>query len=255
MPQVPIEHTLARLVRTLSSWADLSVEDVAAVLALPCTFRSLAAQQYIVWEGDRPQHSCVLLSGFAYRHTVTQGGARQILSIDIAGDFVDVHNALLGRADHNVQMITDGLVALIPTAAILQIVTDRPTVSLALWRTTLVEAAVFRQWIANVGRRDARTRIAHLLCEFATRTKLAGLSDEGSFVLPMTQDQLADAVSLTSIHVNRTLARLAAEGLVSPGRRAIKILDWQGLVKVGDFDPSYLMPSAPKPNPRESDDI
>jgi CRP-like cAMP-binding protein len=151
-------------------------------------------------------------------------------------------------------MITDGTVALIPIEAVMKIVSDRPTIAIAIWRTTLIEAAVFRQWIANVGRRNARTRIAHLLCEFATRSKIAGLGDDRSYVLPMSQDQLADAVSLTPIHVNRTLRQLANEGLVELGRRSIKILNWDGLVAAGDFDPAYLIPSPVELMPKRPHD-
>ena len=117
-----------------------------------------------------------------------------------------------------------------------------------MWFDTLVDSAIFSEWVANVGRRDARTRVAHLLCEFALRLKVAGLGDEVGYQLPMTQEQLGDTTGLTSVHVNRTLKQLESEGLierVSP--RAISIGDWERLADVGDFDSHYLHlhPSAP----------
>ena len=93
----------------------------------------------------------------------------------------------------------------------------------------------------NVGRRDAQTRIAHLLCEFSLRLKVAGLGQQHNYELPMTQEQLADATGLTSVHVNRIIKALEREGLIrrsSP--RSIKINDWRALATVGDFQSAYL---------------
>ena len=118
---------------------------------------------------------------------------------------------------------------------------ERPAVGKAMWIDTLVDASIFREWIANVGRRDARTRIAHVLCEFALRLKLSGLGEQTGYQLPMTQEQLGDVTGLTSVHVNRTLKSLEAEGLIerlSP--RAITIGDWKKLADAGDFDSNYL---------------
>lgn len=95
--------------------------------------------------------------------------------------------------------------------------------------------------MTNVGRRDARTRVAHLLCEFSLRLKVAGLGDESDYELPMTQEQLADATGMTSVHVNRTLKGLEAAGLIDRSNpRSIQIGDWRKLADVGDFDSNYL---------------
>jgi CRP-like cAMP-binding protein len=117
----------------------------------------------------------------------------------------------------------------------------RPAVAHAMWIDTLVDASIFREWIANIGRRDARTRVAHLLCEFAVRLRVAGLGGDAYYELPMTQEQLADATGLTSVHVNRTLKGLEREGLIERANpRAIWIGDWRRLAEAGDFDTNYL---------------
>lgn len=236
----PSTHILAPLLRKLQLWAELSAIDQAALMALPFLQRDIAAGHYIVREGDEPQRSCLLLSGLAYRQKVTGTGARQILSIHMEGDLVDLQNSLLGRADHNVQMLVSGEIALIPVESIRKIAFDHPAVGMALWYETLVDGSIFREWITNVGRRDARTRIAHLLCEFAMRLEVAGLGAAAGYVLPMTQEQLADATGLTPVHVNRMLSALTKDGLISRSHRNIVIGDWQKLIKVGDFDPNYL---------------
>ena len=233
-------HPLALMVRKLELWNPLADDDRKALLALPFTERVLSAGQYIVWEGDKPQHSCVLNSGFAYRHKAAGSGGRQILSIHVKGDIVDLQNSLLGVADHNVQMLSDGRIALLPVEAMREIAFTRPSVGMSMWYETLVEGSIFREWVLNIGRRNARTRIANLLCEFALRLEVAELGKLTSYTLPITQDQLADAVALTSVHVNRTLMKLQADGLIKRTKREITIDDWTELAKAGDFESRYL---------------
>jgi CRP-like cAMP-binding protein len=234
------QPVLAPMVRSLCLREDLSAEDRAAVLALPFSLRQLDAGQYLVWDGDRPQNTCLLLSGFAVRHKHAGNGGRQILSFHMKGDLVDLQNSLLGMADHNVQMLTAGEVALIAVDNIRELAFNHPNVGMAMWYETLVEGSIFREWELNIGRRDARTRIAHLLCEFALRLEVAELGRQTAYELPITQEQLADAVALTSVHVNRTLMKLEQDGLIKRTRRAIAIVDWAALVKVADFHPRYL---------------
>ena len=234
------EHPLSAMVRKLSLWGPLTDVERAQILALPYQLRRLDAGQYLVWDGDRPQNTCVLLSGYAYRHKSSGNGGRQIMSIHMKGDVVDLQNSLLGVADHNVQMLAQGEVALIPVSAVREVALNNPVIGMAMWYETLVEASIFREWVLNIGRRDARTRIAHLLCEFALRLEVAELGHPESYELPITQEQLADAVALTSVHVNRTLMKLEADGLITRTRRMISITDWKELVKVADFEPRYL---------------
>jgi CRP-like cAMP-binding protein len=224
----------------LRLWTELNDQDCDAVLALPHAVRSLRAHDFIAREDDQPTHSCLLLSGYAYRHKVAGNGGRQIFSIHMKGDVVDLHNSILRRADHNVQALTAVEAAFIPVAAIRDIVARHPNVGQAMWYETLVDAAIFREWTLNVGRRDARTRTAHLLCEFGLRLEVAGLGKAGDYELPMTQDQLADALALTNVHVSRTLKALAAEGLIERRQRSVRIIDFKRLASVGDFDSRYL---------------
>jgi CRP-like cAMP-binding protein len=228
------------MVRKLSLWTELGEADHEKILNLPYQRRRLEAGQYLVWDGDQPQHTCLLLSGFAYRHKSAGNGGRQIMSIHMKGDLIDLQNSLLGVADHNVQMLTAGDVALMPIQAVRDLAFSRPSIGMAMWYETLVEGSIFREWVLNIGRRDARTRIAHLLCEFALRLEVAELGLATSYELPITQEQLADAVALTSVHVNRTLKKLETDGLITRTKRMITIVDWKDLVKVADFQPRYL---------------
>jgi CRP-like cAMP-binding protein len=232
---------LEPLVHKLGHWKQLDQEDREAILALPHTVKRLEPSGYIVREGDLASHCCIMLSGFSIRHKIVGSGQRQIVAIQMIGDVVDLQNSLLRKADHSVQMLTAGHVAMIPRDEIKRLAFKRPTVGEAMWIDTLVDASIFREWIANVGRRSAQTRIAHLLCEFALRLKLAGLGQQESYDLPMTQEQLADTTGLTPIHVNRSLKALEADRLiVRPTPRSIRIDDWQKLAQAGDFISDYL---------------
>jgi CRP-like cAMP-binding protein len=211
------------------------------VLALPFEVKRLERGSFLVREGDIAKKCCVMLSGFSVRSKTVRTGARQILAIQMKGEMVDLQNSLLVEADHSVEMLTSATVAEIPRNEIVRIAAERPTVARAMWFDTLVDGSIFREWITNIGRRDARTRLAHLLCEFALRLQIAGLGKPGRYELPMTQEQLADATGLTPVHVNRTIRGLEADGLIERDNpRFICIVDWQTLADVGDFESRYL---------------
>jgi CRP-like cAMP-binding protein len=237
---MPVSSELDPMVRKLHHWRALPQEDQDALLALPYRTITLRPHEHLVREGDRPPNSCLILSGFAIRHKVAGNGGRQIFSIHMRGDLADLQNSLLGVADHNLQALTALQVALIPAEAVQRIAFERPEVGRAMWYETLVDGSIFREWTLNVGRRDGLTRTAHLLCEYALRLEKAGLGQQMDYELPMTQEQLGDALALTPVHVNRMLMSLADKGLIERRQRAIKITDWHALVKVGDFDPTYL---------------
>ena len=233
-------NPLQLLVRKLELQSALDEEDRQAILSLPYTLRTLEPQSYTIREGDAPTHCAVLVSGFAYRQKLTGEGARQILALHIPGDALDFQNIFLDEADHSVQTLTRAEMAMVPRAEFQKLTRSRPAVAHAILGTILVEASIFREWVLNVGRRDSRTRLAHVLCEFAVRLEAQGLADEYGYELPMTQEQLADAVGLTPVHVNRTLKALEAEGLISRNRRNVSFPDWQRMRDVGDFNQRYL---------------
>ena len=235
------DSTLAPLVEKLAYRSDLDRPDRAAIMALPFSVKTMERSHFIVRERELATHSCLMLSGYSIRSKLVATGARQIVAIHMKGEVVDLQNSMLRVADHSVQMLTPGKVALIPREAIVQLTLERPKIGHAMWIDTLVDASIFREWIANLGRREARIRIAHLLCEFSLRLKSAGLGDETGYELPMTQEQLADATGLTPVHVNRTLKTLERDGLIARATaRSLQIADWRKLAQAADFDSNYL---------------
>ena len=230
----------AAMTRKLRRLAKLEEQDLAALRTLPLQQQRVAAGQHLLREGDDSTTCYVLLSGYACRHKVTRAGARQIVSFHMAGDIVDLQHLLLSKADHSIQAITPLTFAATPAAELKKIAQARPVIAEALWRDTLIDGSVFREWVLNVGRRDAKQRIAHMICEFALRREAAGLGSPTSFELPMTQEHIADATGLTSVHVNRMLALLAAEGPISRDKRQVEIADWDKMRRAADFDAAYL---------------
>jgi CRP-like cAMP-binding protein len=234
------DHPLNNLVKQLELYAKLSEDDRRTILDLPHRLRRLDAGSYLIREGDQPHQACVLVTGYAVRQKVTGHGSRQILAVCIPGDAVDLQNMFLDVSDHSVQTLTQAKIADVPREALQDLVLSHPAIGTAIIQLALVEASILREWVVNVGRRDARQRIAHILCEFAVRLEAHGLISGQGFELPMTQEQLADATGLTSVHVNRVLKGLEADGLIDRRRRYIHFSDWRALQDAGDFSRRYL---------------
>jgi CRP-like cAMP-binding protein len=236
----PLELVLAKLTRL----STMDREDRAAIASLPYRLQHAAPGHLLVREGDVPRECCVLVEGYACRHKGTSHGARQIVSFHLPGDILDVQHLQLPKADHNVETITAAQIAWISTGDLRALLAQHPRINDALWRDALVDASIFREWVLNIGRRDAKSRIAHMLCEFAARRQAAGLGSPERFEIPMTQEQIADATGLTSVHVNRSLQALGAAGVIERTGREIRIANWRRMCDVADFDPAYLHQAA-----------
>lgn len=233
-------HFLAPLIRRWSRYTKLSNEDRSAIQALPFTRKIFGKDAYLVREGQKASECMLLLRGFAFRQKLLRNGGRQIISFHIPGEFIDLQNALLGTADHNVQSLNRCEAAVIAQQDLRDLADRHPTLRNAMWMDTLIDSSVFREWVVNVGRRDSRARIAHLLCELALRLKASGKGDEATFEFPITQEQLADATGLTPVHTNRTLQSLRRDALIQLTSRSLTVMDWDRLRDVGDFDELYL---------------
>ena len=238
---MPPYQTLADLfLRKLDSVYVLDDDDRAAVNKLPLQITDIRADQDIVREGDRPSRSCFLLDGLACWSKMTGDGKRQILSFQIPGDLPDMQSLHLATLDSTLTTLTQTRVAFVQHEPLREICIRRPNVASAFWRMTLIDAAIFREWVANVGSRHAYSRVSHLLCELVVRHQAVGLTDNYSFDLPVTQTELADATGLSTVHVNRTLKTLRENELISWKDSRFEVLDWSKLKQAGDFDVTYL---------------
>lgn len=202
--------------------------------------RELAPRTILVRTGDIVQTSTYLIEGFMCRYMDDHEGYRQLVAIHVPGDFVDLHGYGLKRLDHEVGALGSARIADVPHTAIRRINEDHPNLTRLLWRATLLDAAMHREWIFRIGRLDAAGRIAHLFCELETRLAMVGLADGGRFALPLTQPDLAEACGITGVHANRTLKTLRERGLMTFRDGMVEIADLAGLRRVADFDPGYL---------------
>ena len=238
---MPSDETVSNLlIRKLSSRCALDQADRDAVRDVPYTITKYEPGAYLVREGELPKRCMFVYGGYAFRQKITSEGARQILSLHLPGDFLDLQNLFLKVSDHNIQALTRLNVALYDIKGLREVALNRPAVAQAMWVDALIDASIYREWIVNVGRRDARARVAHMLCEFALRLESAGIGTDSRYDLPMTQEQLADAVGLTPVHVNRTLRQLMDEGLIDRDKRQLSIGNWEKLRSAGDFSARYL---------------
>jgi CRP-like cAMP-binding protein len=235
-----LHHHTAALIRKLESTAPLAPEEKAALLRLPLRLKTVATHQDIVRAGDSPSESCLIVAGFAYRYIVTAEGKRQILSFHISGDIPDLQSLHLDVMDHSLATLVPSSLAFIPHNDLRTLTRNHPRLGDLLWRDTLIDAAVFRQWMVGLGRRDAYGRIAHLLCELLVRLRAVELVEDHAFTLPVTQAELGDAFGLSTVHVNRVLQDLRGDGLITLQGGSLKVLDWEGLQRAGEFDPTYL---------------
>jgi CRP-like cAMP-binding protein len=228
------------LLHKLAQWRELTGPERAAVLALPHSVATTEPRRHIIRQGSTSAHACLLISGFAFREKIVVDGSRSISSIHMRGDVVNLQNSLVGVANHSVQALTRCKVALVPRDAVAQLAFAFPNIGMALWYDTLVQASMFREWIASIARRNARARIAHLLCEFGVRLEAAGLGSKVNYQLPMSQEHLGDCVGLTPVHVNRTLKDLEASGDITRSKRDVAIADWAKISRTAGFEDDYL---------------
>lgn len=235
--------------RKLENWTRLSDEDRAGLETISGDVENVERNQNLIREGDDPQAVFLLIEGWAFRYKILPDGKRQIVAFLLPGDLCDVHIFILDHMDHGIAMLSRGKVVRIPRETILRVIEERPAVSRALWWTTLVDEAVLREWLVNIGGRNAYARTAHLLCELYVRMENVGLVDKSVVNLPLTQIDLAEALGLTPVHVNRMLKRLCSDGLISYKSQEFIIHDVEALKTVAGFDPGYLHGRTREPRP------
>lgn len=228
------------LVRKVASVAELSAEERDALERLPMTVRSIPARQDIVRFGDRPSHCCLVLTGFAFRYKLIGEGRRQILNFHVPGDIPDLQSLHLPVLDHNLAALTPMTAGFIRHDAVHEVSARFPRITGALWRDTLVDAAVLRERILSLGQRDGLSRTSHFLCEMFERLRAVSLVVGSAMTMPITQVEIADALGLSAVHMNRMLKELRERRLIALEGQRLEILDWDALSSIGDFDPTFL---------------
>jgi len=225
----------------LSQFTRLSAADLAALEKLrQSNVRQAGPREDLIHEGDRPRHVNLILSGWAHRYKTLEDGRRQILAFFVPGDLCDLNVYILKAMDHSIAALTRLTYAEVPREALEEVMLAHPRITQALWWESLVNVAIQREWTLNLGQRSAIERIAHLFCELFYRLRSIGHTIDHRCEMPITQTDIADAVGLTPVHVNRTLQDMRAEGLIRLDRYELHILDLARLKQVAMFNPNYL---------------
>jgi CRP-like cAMP-binding protein len=237
---MPHESLLAPFFRKLECRDALTGAEREALADCAAAVVDYPAGADLICEGDRPRHSTLVVDGFATRYRILSEGQRQITAIHVPGDFVDLHSFPLKEMDHSVGALSACRVVTFPHQALTTITERWPHLTRLLWLMTLLDGAIFREWIVAMGRRSAAEQLAHLICELYVRLNIVGLAHNDGFNFPATQHELGDALGLSAVHVNRVLQELRAEKLISWQGQTVQILDRPGLEARAEFDPRYL---------------
>jgi CRP-like cAMP-binding protein len=228
------------LVRKLSRSLALSETEASIVSEIPVQHRRFGRGDSMVWQGDHPTNCFIVESGLSCREKVVAGDKRQISAINVPGDVPDLQGVFLDVIDHNIAALSSCEVAFFPHKSVIDLFERAPRVAAVFWRELLIEAAIYREWLANLASREAVPRLASFVCEMAIRLKVAGVSDGYKLPFPLTQAEIGNILGISLVHTNRCIATLREEQLVVFAERKVRIIDWQRLQQRGDYDPSYL---------------
>ncbi|KKW91491.1 Crp/Fnr family transcriptional regulator [Sphingobium chungbukense] len=218
----------------------LSASDLAALEDSVWDVQKTRARQLIAHARQPIRMSTYLMEGFICRYMDDRNGLRQLVAVHVPGDFVDLHGYPLGRLDHDVATLGACKIALVPHERLDRLLVERPNLTKLLWFSTLLDAAMHREWIFRLGRLDAVARVAHFFCEIEAKLRAVGLSDGQHFAFPLTQADLGEACGMTSVHINRMLRELRERNLMQVQRNRVTISDLSALRRLSDYDPSYL---------------
>lgn len=224
----------------LASHSLLGPDDRKMLSGLPTRTEDLPARQIFIREGEEPSHSCLVVSGVVVRSRYTREGQRQILSVHIAGDMPDLQSLHIHRMDHDLETASPARVAFMPHADLYRLCQSSSLLGTALWRTSLVDAALHRAAIFRNGQLEATARLAHFLCEMHLRHSAIGLVEEDGFAFPFSQELIGEVLGLTVVSVNRASQALRSRELIHMQRGRVQILRWEKLAEFGQFDGTFL---------------
>jgi CRP-like cAMP-binding protein len=239
------------LLRKLGNFTALSEEESRAVIECCKDVRTVGAREDVISQGDRTGGVKLLLDGFACRYKTLEDGRRQIVAYFVPGDLCDLRVFILKRMDHSIGAIAPSRIATIAPDNVLKLMHTYPALTRALWWSTLVEEAIAREWILNVGQRNALERTAHLFCELLYRFRAVGLNEGLSCTLPLTQVELAETLGLSPVHVNRTLQELRRQKLITLDDGTLTIQNLQALEELSFFNAEYLHQDYRADKPRD----
>src|SRR5689334_6576519 len=235
-----MESPHGTLIRNLKEHSRLPDEDLAEVRNFSIATREIAPDEDFIRQGDRPEHAVLVVSGMIARYHLLREGRRQYLSFHMSGDLPDAQGLFIERMDHALCAIGPATAAFIPHREILTAFKRRPTLGIAIWRETLLDAAIFREAITNNSARPMTARMAHLFCELFYRARVSRLNKGNRCAIPLTLVQLGETLAMAIATVNRSLQELRVSDTMDFRDGELVVLKWRELQRLGDFNPDYL---------------
>lgn len=228
----------------LASIVELSADDMDLLARMPSTISHYASHEIVTRADDSTHQCCLLLQGYlCWRAEDSPDG--QIISIHVPGDVPDLHTFQKLRSGAHLGALGPAVVALIPHSFLHEIASSSPGMARALSILMLSECSTLRNWVLNLGSRDALTRVAHLVCDILVRLRAVGLAPDMRFSSPFTQADLGAACGISPVHANRIVQELRRRELLRWESRTITVMDWMALARVAAFRPHYLWLRAP----------
>jgi len=243
--ELPVRHETPNSLITKLVRGGVPEPEVYAALSFGRS-RAVPARQEISSLGAEIVNFTVLVSGIACRYKIVGDGRRAIVGFVLPGDFTTPYFSEPMRPDFGVMSLATSKIMELPRAELLARARENPQLLQALTWTAVVDGNIARVWLANLGRLPADKRTAHLLCELRHRLALVSLIDQKCFSLPLTQQDLADALGVSGVHVNRVLQRLSHLGLARHDHQKIDIPDPARFEQFAEFSPAYLHPDMPE---------
>ena len=231
---------IEKLLLKLRARDEIDPVEEAALREMIGRVEDVPADRTVIRADEVIEESTVLIDGLMCRYKDLRDGSRQISELHVPGDFLDLHSFTLKRLDHSIMALTPCRIALVPHTKLKRITEQLPHLTRLLWFSTNLDAAIHREWVLSLGRRSARARTAHLLCELYYRLDVVGMTRDLSYPLPITQMELAECLGLTAVHVNRTLKVLRDRGLVTFRNGLVQIDDLTALERLAEFTTTYL---------------
>jgi CRP-like cAMP-binding protein len=233
-------HYPNRFVQKIQNLTTLSSEEAEALQCFATMAREVNAQTELISQGEAYRCGYVLHTGWAIRAKTLHNGRRQILNFVLPGDVVGLAAPFFTIADYSVTTIGPTNVTELTFTRFTEVFHLQPRLGAALCWQLAQEEAIISEHLVNIGRRDAYTRVGHLLTELYWRLDAVGLVQDFTYTMPLSQSMLADALGLSFVHISRTIRRLRQDGLVQIHGPRVVICDLPALECAVDFENAYL---------------
>lgn len=228
------------IIRHFEHYAALSEEEKDLLGSLEKSPREFKKNHEVWQQGSDSSHFYTVRRGWACSYRDMEDGSRQVLDLYVPGDIIGLREFAFRRRITNLKVLSDAELCAFPKRRLGEVFAASNLLCNLFFMISARDQAILLERLINLGRRSAREKLAHFLLEMAHRLDKTCADIDNCNYLPLTQVVLADALGLSSVHVNRTLQEMRQQEFLSLSPSGIEILDRDGLLDIAGFDPEYL---------------